>query len=144
MLVYYYGELFSRSLPAVIFLVAAVVRYFEIRPIGFTKTTSYSKMYKIKMLLQGVLALLEVFTIVFFFLEPSPDDPLYFVFEHRGASFVLLLDILAWAVGAALLDYEYKKRLSEAFYTHWFFWTIMLIDDAVFLGLNFQLYVRLW
>ena len=90
-----------------VFMVTALIRYFEIRPIGFSKTTIYSKMYKLKMLLQGVLALVEVMTIVLYYIEPSLDDELYFVYEERGYSFVLVLDILAWAVGAALLNYEY-------------------------------------
>lgn len=46
-------------------------------------------------------------TIALYYIEPSLDDELYFVYEHRGYSFVLVLDILAWAVGAALLNYEY-------------------------------------
>jgi len=122
-------------------MVTALIRYFEIRPIGFSKTTIYSKMYKLKMLLQGVLSLVEMATIALYFVQPSLDDDFYFVYEARGYSFVLILDIFAWAIGAALLNYEYQKRLSEAFYTHWFFWSMMLINDVVFLILNFTQHV---
>jgi len=88
-------------------MITALIRYFEIRPIGFSKTTIYSKMYKLKMLLQGVLSLVEVATIALYFVEPSLDDDLYFLYEERGYSFVLVLGIFAWAIGAVLLNYEY-------------------------------------
>ena len=88
-------------------MITALIRYFEIRPIGFSKTTIYSKMYKLKMLLQGVLSLVEVATVAVYFVEPPLDDELYFVYEKRGYSFVLVLDIFAWVIGAALLNYEY-------------------------------------
>ena len=143
MLVFYYGELFSRTLPAFVFLVATIVRYYEIEPIAVTKTTSYSTMFKVKVLLQAVLGLVEILTIVFYFQEPPADHPLNYVFEKRGVSFVLLINVIAWAVAAWLLAYEYKRGLSEAFYTHWFFWTIMLLDDVVFFGINFTLYVSI-
>lgn len=38
------------------------------------------------------------------------------------------------------MKYEYQKRLSEAFYAHWFFWSLMFIDNLVFLILNFSYY----
>ena len=38
-------ELVLKTLPAIIFLILASIRFCEIRPIGFSKTTVYSKMY---------------------------------------------------------------------------------------------------
>jgi hypothetical protein len=46
----------------------------------------------------------------------------------------------AWLAGARLMSYEYSKRLSEAFYAHWFFWSTMCMNNLVFLVLNYTYY----
>jgi hypothetical protein len=48
--------------------------------------------------------------------------------------------MVAWIISASLLRFEYRRRLSEAFYAHWFFWSVMLIDNIAFLVINFQYY----
>ena len=53
---------------------------------------------------------------------------------------MFLVNICAWLVGAQLMAYEYKKRLSEAVYAHWLFWSTMCLDNAVFLALNYSYY----
>ena len=40
------------------------------------------------------------------------------------------------------MAYEYQKRLSEALYCHWFYWSTMCLNNLVFLVLNFKFYVR--
>ena len=47
---------------------------------------------------------------------------------------------MAWLVGAKLMDYEYVRRLSEAYYAHWIYWGLMLINNITFFTLNFNYY----
>ncbi len=51
-----------------------------------------------------------------------------------------MFNITAWLVGAKLMHYEYMRRLSEAYYAHWVYWTLMFINNLVFIILNFQYY----
>jgi hypothetical protein len=39
-------ELCLKTFPSIVFLVLASIRFCEIRPIGFSKTTVYSKMFR--------------------------------------------------------------------------------------------------
>lgn len=145
MLLYYQSEIFSKTLPALIFLITALVRYYEIQPIGFSKTTIYSKMFKSKMVLQCAMIAVEIGTILLYFVKPadsSTEEPIDYIYEQRWLSLILVVNIFAWVVGASLMNYEYKKRLSEAFYTHWFYWSVMLLNDIAFMILNFSNYVR--
>jgi hypothetical protein len=142
----FYSEILCKCLPAGVFLVTALVRYKEIEAIGFSKTTLYSKMYRWKKYIQYALAFCEAVSIVLYFMEPkiSAANPFSsYIFEERWWSLFLLLPLIGWVAGVQLMHYEYKKRLSEAFYSHWFFWTLMFLDYVIFLGLNFQYYVSL-
>lgn len=51
-MLYYHIELFSKTIPAFIFLITAVIRYREIIPIGVSRTTIYSRLFKGKLALQ--------------------------------------------------------------------------------------------
>lgn len=53
---------------------------------------------------------------------------------------LILFNIAAWLVGAKLMHYEYMRRLSEAYYAHWVYWTLMFVNNLTFIILNFQYY----
>lgn len=138
-------ELFCKSFPALVFLFTAATRYVEIGSIGYSKTTTYSKLYKFKIYTQYVQVLTEIAIITLYFVEPlikpgGTRRASSYIFEQRWYSLVFTVNMLAWVVSARLLRFEYRKRLSEAFYAHWFFWSLMLIDNMLFLLLNFQYY----
>lgn len=75
MLLYYHIELFSKTIPAVIFLITAVVRYREIIPIGISRTTIYSRLFKGKLALQLSQCLIDSLIITLFYVQPYIDDP---------------------------------------------------------------------
>lgn len=139
-------ELFCKSFPALVFLITALVRYVEVQPIGFSRTTIYSKLYRFKLYTQYLQVLLEILIITLYFVEPLIKNRGHnhrastYIFEARWFSLVFCVNMVAWLVAARLMRYEYRKRLSEAFYAHWFFWSLMLIDNVVFLILNFAYY----
>jgi len=62
------------------------------------------------------------------------------IYSQRHLSFLFLLNMLAWLLGAWLLHYEYRKSLSEAYYTHWLYWILMFLQNLVFFYLNFAFY----
>ena len=92
--------------------------------------------------------LMEIFLITLYFVNNSDDNDLnkkkkasYYIYDERWSSLVLIFNMLAWIVGAQLMAYEYRKRLSESYYCHWLYWSIMLFNNIVFLLLNFDYYV---
>jgi uncharacterized membrane protein HdeD (DUF308 family) len=57
-------------------------------------------------------------------------------------NWLLLVNVIAWIVGAFLLVYEYRKKNSETFYTHHLFWSLSLIFDGILTFVMFDKYVR--
>jgi len=53
-------------------------------------------------------------------------------------SVLILFNIVAWLVGAKLMNYEYMRRLSEAYYAHWVYWTLMFVNNLTFIILKFN------
>jgi hypothetical protein len=72
-LLYYYIELLSKTIPAIIFLITAVIRYKEIIPIGVSKTTIYSRLFKGKLALQLSQIVVDILTIVLYYVQPYID-----------------------------------------------------------------------
>ena len=145
-MLFFYIELICKSLPALIFLGTAFLRYKEIKSIGFSKTTIFSRLYKAKMAIQISQFFLDGILITLYFVEPliykkGSRQASHYIYEDHWLSLIFITNMIAWLVGARLMDYEYRKRLSEAYYCHWLFWTLMLIDNLVFLILNFSYYV---
>ena len=68
-LAYFYSELFCKSFTALLFLVGCLVRYHEIKDIGFSKTTVYSRLYKFKLFSQYLQVAIEITIILLYFLE---------------------------------------------------------------------------
>jgi hypothetical protein len=142
-LLFYHIELFSKTIPAIIFLILSVVRYKEIVPIGISKTTIYSRLFKGKLSLQISQCLIDILLIVLYFVNPYIDktgnpkrQASTFIYEQRMYSLFLLFNVTAWLIGAKLMHYEYIRRLSEAYYAHWVYWGLMLINNVTFFMLN--------
>jgi hypothetical protein len=36
------------------------------------------------------------------------------------------------------MNYEYIRRLSEAYYAHWVYWTLMFLNNLTFIILKFN------
>ena len=118
-------------------MIAAVFRYYEIRSIGLAKTVIFSRLYRGKLYAQWLQAVIEVLIILFYFIWIEDNDETreasHYIYQQREWSLFLLINFFAWIIGISLMAFEYRKRLSEAFYTHWFYWTVMWVDSLVFL-----------
>jgi hypothetical protein len=53
-----------------------------------------------------------------------------------------LINAAAWIVSERLMRYEYRKRLSEAFYSHKLFWTLNLITDVIGIAVDYSYLVN--
>jgi hypothetical protein len=129
-------------LPAITFLILASVRFCEIRPIGFSKTTVYSKMFRGKVYTQYLTALLTFIQMILYFSCPGylNDCSIRPSYNAKYYSLLLIINFISWVIAAKLNSYEYRKRLSES-YPHWTFWGLSVLVNSVFLFINFNLYV---
>jgi len=74
---------------------------------------------------------------------PSGDnknnDVCWFITTNRRlACLAYLVNASAWVVSERLMRYEYRKRLSEAFYSHKLFWTLNLLTDIIGLAVDYD------
>ncbi|CDW76968.1 UNKNOWN [Stylonychia lemnae] len=138
------AEQLLKSIICFLFIIMALCRLFKIRPIGFSKTTVFSKLFLAKVYIQYTQAGITLFIMIMLLLDPIYKDSDYYdiVKENRYYSFLLLINAIAWIFAAKLMRYEYRKRLSE-YLPHWIFWSLFFIVDTTFLFLNFQIYGNL-
>jgi hypothetical protein len=76
---------------------------------------SYSQFFKVKLGIQYTQALIAIGVFLLLLLDS--------VYEDRNSkagiySFLQLITSISWIVSGILLQYEYRKRLSEGLFTH--------------------------
>lgn len=109
-------------------MILTAIRFVEIRPIGFSKTTSYSKLFLAKLSLQFVQALVQALILIFFLIPLDDVTDSDEIREYRFLTLLYIVNIIAWIVAGKLLAYEYRKRLSETYYTHWLYWVLSFMS----------------
>lgn len=131
-----------RFLVSIAFIIMASVRFCQIRPIGFAKTTIYSKLFLAKVYFQYLLAVLISILVLVFLIDGSYKDSEYHevIKEQKFFSIFLIFEAIAWFIAAKMMRYEYRKRLSES-YPHWIFWACIAVLDSTFIFLSFDIYV---
>ena len=136
-------ELGVKSVPSVLFLIAATMRFCEIRSIGFARIMHYSVFFMCKIVSSLLLSFLNLLLVLLAMsMRKDAHQSLWMVkTDHRLLSLVYLVDVAAWAASAALLTYEYRKRLSEAIYSHFMFWFLNFVLILVVVILNYKYYV---
>lgn len=116
-------EIGMETFPSVLFLILATVRFFEIKSIGFaSRTTVYTKFFITKRLISLLMMFLYLALIIIIFAIPSDkkDKNVCWLidYERKPTCLIYLVNAAAWLVSERLLRYEYRKRLSEAIYSH--------------------------
>jgi hypothetical protein len=113
-------EVGIKSVPSLLFIILATVRFLSIRDIGFaSRITTYSKFYIAKICLQIFMAAFYLILIIIILsLSGQCNQDWFNVYNAQYVSFVYLFDIIAWLYSSRLLRYEYRKRLSEGLYSH--------------------------
>ena len=140
-----YVDFGIRLIPSVVFLLFAWRRFENIRPLGFAKLTVYSKFFKFKVAMQYIQAALEFIIMMLFITNYAYLHSMRSKLNKvRVAPLLSLFNIAAWIISGKFLIYEYRKRLSEAFFTHQLFWTLSFAVDAFLTFSNYELYVSIF
>ena len=138
-------EFLIRAVPALLFILLAIARYFKTKQIGFVKTLVLTPFFKVQWTLQYFQAILELVMVAAFVLDYAyaPGVQSKSFKETALWSIVAIFNIGAWIASGKLLYYDYRKRLSEGRSTHKLFWVSNFVIDAVLTILSFRDYVRL-
>lgn len=134
-------EILFVNLPSFLFIVAGAINFKYVRSIGFNRVVKFSNWFKFKILLCWNMIAIDLLvaimaTVQFSWWEfgvdnggTSPDDPMLcktFNNDTFGIVYVVLklINALVWYSSIKLLIYQYRKGLSEVWYSHKMFWVL--------------------
>lgn len=118
----------------------AIIRFRSIRAIGFYRTTIYSKLFLSKLIMSWMLVAQYALLIIFAYFLPKSwvDSEIITRTDHRSLCFIYVINIIAWIASIKLMAYEYRKGLSEGFYSHQLFWMLNAIASFAVFFVNFS------
>ena len=119
----------SPNIPVLFFIVGAYINFKMIQHIGFDRVVNFSTSFKIKRILCILMALLDLSIIIITIAAPGLIDDNACNYElcmgsqgehgsHETATLALIvvtrvLSIISWIISWRLLEYQYRKGLSE-------------------------------
>ena len=143
-------EAIGQNIPALVFIFAGTFNFYQIRSIGFNRIVNYSLMFKLKLYSSSTMIILSCVQIIVLltkaFMSEVPPDQRHLdhqyseslrncIDEMLGTQsgpestiatyfilLIMLVQTLAWLGSVRLLVYEYRKGLSEVWYSHKMFW----------------------
>ena len=121
-----------KTLPVIIFLIAASVRFLQIRHIAKGKVV-YSNILKAKVALSFLMGLLILMQLPANYIsDPSNSNSTWVSqCDMDGWSWFYALDSLAWFVCCYLLVFEYQRLMTEAWYSTKLFWVLNILCQIV-------------
>lgn len=138
-----YNEVFISNIPALIFMIAGPIDFFHIRSIGFNRVVKYSVHFKFKLYTVSIICLSEVIRVILFNVQhvwwekhfngnnEQCDHHLTFEVYYTLLSIVTAV---AWVGSFNLMIYQYRKGLSETWYSLKMFWILnALVQTYVFI-----------
>jgi hypothetical protein len=120
--------------PVIFFMFAGSMYFYEIRSIGFNRVVQYSQLFKWKYRTCLVMAFINVIAIIislfkkknqFFGLENCfniKDDDKEELLVDITIIGKNVINTVGWVGSYYLLIYQYRKGLSETWYSHQMFW----------------------
>lgn len=121
-----------KTLPVVVFLVAATVRFLQIRHIARGKVL-YSNILKAKVVLSFLMGLLVFINLPANYIQNPDNGNSTWVSQCGldGWSWFYALDAVGWFVCCYLLVFEYQRLMTEAWYSTKLFWVLNILCAVV-------------
>lgn len=135
-------DLVGANLPALVFFFAGIINFYRIRSIGFNRVVQFSRLFILKRNLCYLIALLDL---IYFVTAMAKSEWV----DEKGCNYENCLEFIGfgeddndirlfigitklfsffiWIAAATLLVYEYRKGLSESWYSFKMFWTLTAI-----------------
>jgi hypothetical protein len=144
--IYLILELGVTMFPAVFFIFAGLMYFNEIRSIGFNRVVQYSQLFKWKYRACLLMAFINVMSIILSVAKSNQYIELndcYDMDHDADAEKELVVDItiisknviyvVGWLGSYYLLIYQYRKGLSETWYSHQMFWILNFVAQITLL-----------
>ena len=116
------NEVYVANIPAILFVPMAVVNFVSVRSIGFNRVVKYSPLFKSKRVLMVLMICLNIAKIV----TSLVTRDAHIVQDCPKLEYVYItmkvIQIISWVAGYFLLVYQYRKGLSEKWYSHTMYW----------------------
>ena len=130
-------------LPVFIFILAGIKNFCEIRGDGFNRVVQFSTLFKWKYRANLFMVLLNLLMLCLTFTDSSQytmlNKCLTGEFKEKNLSVDIimgsknLINIVAWYGSYKLLIYQYRKCLSETWYSHQSFWFLNFLAQLYLL-----------
>ena len=124
------NEVYIVNAPSLIFLITGLLNFYKIRSIGFNRVVKYSTLFKVKRYTVIAIILLNVvkFTLTMFddgwwqkYLEENKNQS-----NYKSLNFIFstlrIIGVFTWLASLKLMVYQYRKGLSEPWYSLKLFW----------------------
>lgn len=132
-------ELLFINLPSFLFIAAGAINFKYVRSIGFNRVVKFSNWFKFKICLCWIMIAIDLLVAIMVVahvdfwnwnFDGSSTSPLCMTFSGDGAAFRIayvvlkLINAIVWYSSIKLLIYQYRKGLSEVWYSHKMFWVL--------------------
>ena len=135
--------------PVVIFFIAGPANFCEIRSNGFNRVVQYSTLFKWKYRASLLMVLINIMMLFLTFSDSSEYKEMNKCFtsgEFKSKDLKVdlvmgaknLFYILGWFGSYKLLIYQYRKGLSETWYSHQAFWVLNFLAQLYLLIYSFE------
>jgi len=135
---YKYTEIYIVNIPPLLFFLTGAINFYKIRSIGFNRVVKFSQMFLIKKYTVMSLFLLNLVKIV-----ASIIDPDWWI-DHSSLincglyewmfNIMKAMSALGWIFCYQLMIYQYRKGLSEVWYSHTLFFFLNFMASGFALG----------
>ena len=133
------------NMAPILFMITAVVNFYQIRSIGFNRIVQFSPLFKVKIFASRLMIVLNfaISIAALFAIElwDATENVKTCGTEHNWPEFLQrnfkyfnllkLVKAVGWYFSVKLLIYQYRKGLSEQWYCHKLFWIISFTCDIL-------------
>jgi hypothetical protein len=125
-------EFGAKSLSPLIFFILGSYRYCMIKDYGMGQC-KYSRFFKAKLAISVIMGLSDLLYPIVIFALPSTIKDSTWINRCNQDYFGLfyVFQSLAWFFGTWLMMFEYKRLLSEAWYSNQLFWVMNLTLEVL-------------
>lgn len=141
----FFTEVFLVNIPPLLFIVAGFVNFKYVRSIGFNRVVQFSNWFKAKIYLTYMMVFINILVAILGLVRfdiweddngSNADNSRVCQAMEQGDGiqyvYVVLkmVNAVVWFASLKLLIYQYRKGLSEVWYSHKMFWILEIATNG--------------
>jgi len=121
------NEVYIVNIPSLLFIILGPINFYFIRSIGFNRVVKYSTLFKVKRYVVWMIIIISISKVGFSIIQKDWWANKIFNTEHCKKEYIMFnfmrsFSIIAWIGSLNLMVYQYRKGLSESWYSLKMFW----------------------